>query len=255
MGGPAPVLSTTPCPWRPPNVLLQSSREYFWEMFWIRRRDDRGSEDRSGTIDNSCFELVERCRYVTRGMEVDLTPLHSTTDVSSPLSFVISFNFGPYIFLQHGSNHTCFDGTVKYYQPPHNFHHFCTLEILLFKMPLYRRFLHSFKKKLCTCTHNQHQHRPRRSADSNQKRISCSKRPLTLIIAWLLKQSTFFMKTSGKYCYLHLARSSPSSVEIKNSTQSPLFDFVQYFVFQHKLSSNVNVTGSYKGRERVTLNK
>ena len=51
-------------------------------MFLIRRRDDRGSEDRSGIIDNSCSELVERCRYVTGGMECDLTPLPRTTDVS-----------------------------------------------------------------------------------------------------------------------------------------------------------------------------
>ena len=61
-------------------------------MFLIRRRDDRGSEDRSGIIDNSCFELVERCRYVTRGMKFDLTPLPSTTDVSfvynTPTPFV-----------------------------------------------------------------------------------------------------------------------------------------------------------------------
>ena len=82
MGGPSPLVWTTPCPWRPPNVLLRSSWEHFWEMFWIRRRDDRGSEDRSCTIDNSCSELVERCRYVTGGMEFDLTPLPSTTDVS-----------------------------------------------------------------------------------------------------------------------------------------------------------------------------
>ena len=43
-------------------------------------------------IDNGCFELAERCRYVTRGMEFDLTPLPSTTDVSfvynTPTSFV-----------------------------------------------------------------------------------------------------------------------------------------------------------------------
>ena len=49
----------------------------------------------------------------------------------------------------------------------------------------------------------------------NQKRETCSKVPLTLIIAWPLKQP---MKT---YCYLHLARSSPSSVEIKNSKATP----------------------------------
>ena len=62
-------------------------------MFLIRRRDDRGSEDRSGIIDNGCSELVERCRYVTRGMEFDLTPLPSTTDVSfvynTPTPFVM----------------------------------------------------------------------------------------------------------------------------------------------------------------------
>ena len=61
-------------------------------MFWIRRRDDRGSEDRSGIIDNSCSEVVERCRYVTGGMEFDLTPLPRTTDVSfvynTPTPFV-----------------------------------------------------------------------------------------------------------------------------------------------------------------------
>ena len=61
-------------------------------MFWIRTRDDRGSEDRSCTIDNSCSEVVERCRYVTGGMEFDLTPLPSTTDVSfvynTPTPFV-----------------------------------------------------------------------------------------------------------------------------------------------------------------------
>ena len=75
-----------------PNVLLRSSREHFWEMFLIRTRDDRGSEDRSCTIDNSCFELVERCRYVTGGMEFDLVPIPSTANVSfvynTPTSFV-----------------------------------------------------------------------------------------------------------------------------------------------------------------------
>ena len=82
MGAPTPLVWTTPCPWRPPNVLLRSSREHFLEIFLIRTRDDRGSEDRSCTIDNGCFELVERCRYVTGGMEIDLTPLSTTTDVS-----------------------------------------------------------------------------------------------------------------------------------------------------------------------------
>ena len=92
MHGPTPLLCTIPCPWRPPNVILRSSREHFWEMFLIRTRDDGGSEDRSCTIDNGCFELVERCRYVTGGMEFDLTPLPSTTDVSfvynTPTPFV-----------------------------------------------------------------------------------------------------------------------------------------------------------------------
>ena len=92
MGGPTALLWTTPRPWRPPNVILRSSREHFWEMFLIRTRDDGGSEDRSCTIDNGCFELVERCRYVTGGMEFDLTPLPSTTDVSfvynTPTPFV-----------------------------------------------------------------------------------------------------------------------------------------------------------------------
>ena len=92
MGGPTSLVWTIPCPWRPPNVILRSSREHFWEMFLIRRRDDRGSEDRSCTIDNGCFELVERCRYVTGGMKFDLTPLPAITDVSfvynTPTSFV-----------------------------------------------------------------------------------------------------------------------------------------------------------------------
>ena len=61
-------------------------------MLLIRKRDDRGSENRSCTIDNGCFELVERCRHVTGGMELDLTPLPSTTDVSfvynTPTPFV-----------------------------------------------------------------------------------------------------------------------------------------------------------------------
>ena len=92
MGGPTPLVWTIPRPWRPPNVILRSSRENFWEMFLIRTRDDRGSEDRSGTIDNSCFELNERCRHVTGGMEFDLTPLPSTADVTfvynTPTPFV-----------------------------------------------------------------------------------------------------------------------------------------------------------------------
>ena len=66
-------------------------------MVLIRRRDDRGSEDRSCTIDNGCFEVVARCRYVTGGMEFDLTPLPSTTDVffvcNTPTSFVTHRSF------------------------------------------------------------------------------------------------------------------------------------------------------------------
>ena len=92
MGGPTPLVWTIPPPWRPPNVLLRSSREHFWEMFLIRTRDDGGSEDRSWTIDKGCVEVVERCRYVTGGMEFDLTPLSTTTDVSfvynTPTPFV-----------------------------------------------------------------------------------------------------------------------------------------------------------------------
>ena len=92
MDAPTLLLWTVPCPWRPPNIILRSSREHFWEMFLIRRRDDRGSEDRSGIIDNSCSELVEQCRYATGGMEFDLTPLLSTTNVSfvynTPTPFV-----------------------------------------------------------------------------------------------------------------------------------------------------------------------
>ena len=92
MGAPTPLVWTIPRPWRPPNVLLRSSREHFWEILLIRTRDDRGSEDRSCTIDNGCSELVERCRYVTRGMKLDLTPRPSTTDVSfvynTPTPFV-----------------------------------------------------------------------------------------------------------------------------------------------------------------------
>ena len=93
MGGPTPRVWTITHPWRSPNVSLRPSREHFWEMFLIRRRDDRGSEDRSCTIDKGCFELVERCRYVTGGMKFDLTPLPSTTDVSfvynTPTPFVM----------------------------------------------------------------------------------------------------------------------------------------------------------------------
>ena len=91
MDGPTPLVWTVPCPWRPPQrhfTIVPGA------MFLIRTRDDRGSKDRLCTIDNSCFEVVERCRYVTGGTELDLTPLPSTTDVSfvynTPTPFVTS---------------------------------------------------------------------------------------------------------------------------------------------------------------------
>ena len=43
--------------------------------------DQHGNEHRSGTTANGCSKLVERCRYVAGGMEFDLAPLPSTTDV------------------------------------------------------------------------------------------------------------------------------------------------------------------------------
>ena len=59
----------------------------------------------------------------------------------------ISFFVGQYpsilaliSFCNTEVNHTCFDDTVKYYQPPHNFHPFCTLEISLCKMPFSWRY-------------------------------------------------------------------------------------------------------------------
>ena len=46
----------------------------------------------TGIIDNSCPKVVGRCRYVTGGMEFDLTPLPSTANVSfvynTPTPFV-----------------------------------------------------------------------------------------------------------------------------------------------------------------------
>ena len=142
MGAPTPLVSTIPCSWRPPNVILRSSREHFWEMFWIRTRDDRGSKDRLCTIDNGCFEVVAHCRYVTGGMKFDLMPLCSTSDTFFPLPLYskncrpgFAFKYPPILglisYCNTKINHTCFDGTVKYYQPPHNFYLFCTLEIFL----------------------------------------------------------------------------------------------------------------------------
>ena len=37
-------------------------------------------------------------------------------------------------------NHTCFDGTVKYHQPPHIFTTSCRLKFFLCKLPLFKRF-------------------------------------------------------------------------------------------------------------------
>ena len=170
MGASTLLLWTVPCPWRPPNVILRSSWEHFWEMFLIRTRDDRGSEDRSCTIDNGCFELVERCRYVIGGMEFVVMALWSTSVIflyfpHTLNNFIILSLFlvcsYPSIlalisFCNTEVNHTCFDGTIKYYQPPHNFYLFCTLEIFLCKIPLYKRFSTFF----APC-HNQHQHRRR----------------------------------------------------------------------------------------------
>ena len=151
MGAPTPLVSTIPRPWRPPNVLLRSSREHFWEMFLIRTRDDGGSEDRLCTIDNSCFEVVERCRYVAWGMEFDLMSLWSTSDTFFPLPLYsknwrpgFAFKYPPILGLISSCNtkinHTCFDGTVKYFQPPHNFTTSCTLEFFLCNITLFVRF-------------------------------------------------------------------------------------------------------------------
>ena len=142
MGGPTLLLWTVSCPWRPPNVILRSSREHFWEMFLIRTQDDCGSEDRSCTIDNSCSWVgcAMQARHRRYGGWFDTTPKHyrrlllaaSYTTVISAAFFV---KYPPILGLKSFGNtkvnHTCFDGTVKYYQPPHNFYLFCTLEIFL----------------------------------------------------------------------------------------------------------------------------
>ena len=87
-------------------------------MFLIRTRDDRGSGDRSCTIDNSCSAVVERCRYVTGGMEFDLTPLPCTTDVSfaynTPTPFVMlhsssSSNFQMNFAISRQSSYRWYD--------------------------------------------------------------------------------------------------------------------------------------------------
>ena len=38
------------------------------EMFWIRKRDQRGNESRRALIETGCSALVERCRYATGGL-------------------------------------------------------------------------------------------------------------------------------------------------------------------------------------------
>ena len=76
-------------------------------MFLIRTRDQRGSEDRSCITDNGCFELVERCRYVTGGMEFDLTPLPRTTDVSFVYNTPTPFCDALLLLLVKLSNELC----------------------------------------------------------------------------------------------------------------------------------------------------
>ena len=77
------VLFTSPVTCIPLRLLVFPSGDVQLLFFcFFRRRDDGRSGHRSGTIDYGCFKLVERYRYVTGGMEFDLTPLHSTTDVS-----------------------------------------------------------------------------------------------------------------------------------------------------------------------------
>jgi len=98
---------------------------------------------------------------------------------------------------------------------------FARLKIFYVKCPFSSDFYTIFKK----IRHPQpHHHRPRSSVDFKRyhllkpRRKTCSKVPLTLIIAWYHSSNQHFpWKHSGRYCYLHLARSSPSSVEIKNS--------------------------------------
>ena len=82
-------------------------------MFLIRTRDDRGSEDRSCTIDNSCVEVVERCKYVTGGMEFDLTPLPRTTDVSFVYNTPTPFCDALLLLLVKLSNELCQIKTIE----------------------------------------------------------------------------------------------------------------------------------------------
>ena len=58
---------------------IQKNSKKFKKIIYYH---DSESGERLCTVDNRCFKLAERCRYVTGGMEFDLTPLPSTTDVS-----------------------------------------------------------------------------------------------------------------------------------------------------------------------------
>jgi hypothetical protein len=88
---------------------------------------------------------------------------------------------------------------------PHTiFTSFARLKFFYLKFPFTDDF-YTILKKLCT--HNQHfQHTVDHDVQqifndiiySNQLSITCSEVPLTLIIAWPLKQPIFFMKTYWK---------------------------------------------------------
>ena len=57
--------------------------------------------------------MVERCRYVTGGMEVDLTPLPGTTDVSFVYNTPIPFCDTPLLVLVKLSNELCQIKTIE----------------------------------------------------------------------------------------------------------------------------------------------
>ena len=60
MGAPTPLVWTNPRPWRPPNIILRSSREHFWEIFRIRKWDEHGNESRRALIECGCSASVKR---------------------------------------------------------------------------------------------------------------------------------------------------------------------------------------------------
>ena len=54
-------------------------------MFFVTRRnegDDCGRGDRPENIEYVCYELVERCRYVTQHIKFDLVSFHGIINVS-----------------------------------------------------------------------------------------------------------------------------------------------------------------------------